>query len=270
MLAILISLAAATAAPQPIDVMIVGTYHMGSPGRDLHNVAAEDVTTPQRQAELESVVAALATFRPTKVMVERQSKVPDLADEKFAAFTPADLATSNDERVQIGYRLAHRLQLTKVQAIDEQPENSEPDYFPYDRVQKFADDHPAAAAKVKAANDTIGGFIGDFSKRQATETIGSLLAIMNDPASPTVGQEFYYSILDVGDNTDQPGADLNAGWYLRNAKIFAKLMSQAEPGDRILVVYGAGHGYWLRHFAETTPGYRNVDPMPYLKKAAKR
>ncbi len=56
--------------------------------------------------------------------------------------------------------------------------------------------------------------------------------------------------------------------YLRNAKIFAKLMRQAKPGDRIVVVYGAGHNYWLRHFAGATPGYVSVDPMPYLKAAA--
>jgi hypothetical protein len=269
MLTMLASLAISAAAPQPIEVMVVGTYHMGNPGRDLHNVAADDVTTPKRQAELEAVAAALATFRPTKVMVERRSTAPDLADEKYGSFSPADLATSRDERVQIGYRLAHRLHLPAVQAIDEQPEAGEPDYFPYDRVQKFADRH-GRSATLKAANETIATFIADFTKRQATESIASLLSIMNDPASPTVGQGFYYAILDIGDNQDQPGADLNAGWYLRNAKIFAKLMSQAKPGDRVVVVYGSGHGYWLRHFAETTPGYRSVDPLPYLRAAVAR
>lgn len=56
-------------------------------------------------------------------------------------------------------------------------------------------------------------------------------------------------------------------WCLRNAKILAKLQQVAKPGDRILVVYGMGHNYWLRHFAKTVRGYRNVDPTPYLEKA---
>ena len=43
-----------------------------------------------------------------------------------------------------------------------------------------------------------------------------------------------------------------------------------KPGDRVLIVFGAGHGYWLRHFASETPGYRNVDVRPYLQKAAPR
>jgi hypothetical protein len=31
------------------------------------------------------------------------------------------------------------------------------------------------------------------------------------------------ALLAFGDQKEQPGADLNAAWYLRNARIFAKL-----------------------------------------------
>jgi hypothetical protein len=57
-------------------------------------------------------------------------------------------------------------------------------------------------------------------------------------------------------------------WYLRNAKIFAKLQSVTRRGDRVLVIYGSGHNYWLRHFAQSAPGSISVDPTPYLAKAA--
>ncbi len=53
-------------------------------------------------------------------------------------------------------------------------------------------------------------------------------------------------------------------WYLRNAKMFGKLTNIAKPGDRVLVVVGSGHAYWLRHFAGSTPGFRTVDPVPFL------
>ena len=89
----------------------------------------------------------------------------------------------------------------------------------------------------------------------------------NRPGTAATGIGAYYSILPVGDADAQPGADLNAMWYLRNAKIFGKLMQVAKPGDRVLVVYGSGHSYWLRHFASEVPGYRNVDPLPYLARA---
>jgi hypothetical protein len=74
----------------------------------------------------------------------------------------------------------------------------------------------------------------------------------------------YYGLLQFGDTEDQPGAELNGAWYTRNAKIFAKLMTVARPGDRIVVVYGAGHAFWLRHFIENTPGLELVDPVPFL------
>ena len=89
----------------------------------------------------------------------------------------------------------------------------------------------------------------------------------NDPAMRPRDMDFYYGILGYADGKDTPGADLNSRWYLRNARIFTNLMRLSKPGDRVLVVYGSGHSYWLRHFASETPGYSNVDPVPYLKRA---
>ena len=98
--------------PAPIDVMVVGTYHMGNPGLDLANVKADDVLKPDRQKELEDLSAALAEFKPTKVMVERQAKTPDLVDSGYGQFTVSDLGSVRNERVQIAYRLARRLRKT--------------------------------------------------------------------------------------------------------------------------------------------------------------
>ncbi len=109
----------------------------------------------------------------------------------------------------------------------------------------------------------------EIEQWQASKPIAGVLAELNRPQRATAEQQIYYSLLSFGGTESQPGADLNAMWYLRNAKIFAKLQKAASPGDRVLVVYGLGHNYWLRHFASTVPGYRNVDPLPLLEKAAR-
>ena len=31
-----------------------------------------------------------------------------------------------------------------------------------------------------------------------------------------------------------------------------------------MILYGAGHSYWLRQMVSTTPGYKLVEPNDYL------
>jgi hypothetical protein len=259
--------AAPPAADKPVEVMVLGTYHFDNPGRDLNNVKADDVLQPKRQREIEALADALAGFRPTKVMVEHVSKTPNLVDAGFTAFTPAMLGEKRGEVEQIGYRLAHRLGHKRVYAIDEQPGEGEPDYFPFGKVMAYAKAH-GGEGRLQAAMAKAAAATGETEAKQKRMSIAALLGDYNDPASFLSGISPYYEMLRIGDADAQPGAELNAMWYLRNAKIFAKLMKVAEPGDRILVVFGAGHGYWLRHFAAETPGYRNVDVRPYLARAA--
>ncbi len=254
---------------QPVQVMVLGSYHFGNPGRDINNMKADSVLTPQRQRELERVADALVKFRPTHVMVEMQSQEPDLAIAEYRRFDGKMLASDANEIVQIGYRTARRAGLSAVQGIDEQPEADEPDYFPYDKLEATA----ARLGKtplLQSLNADTAAWIKSFEAAQKGSSVGQLLLQMNDPRGPQGKMDFYYSALAIGDRDDQAGADLNAMWYLRNAKIFGKLMLTTKPGDRVLVVYGSGHLFWLKHFARHTPGYVDVDVMPYLKKAGGR
>ncbi len=106
----------------------------------------------------------------------------------------------------------------------------------------------------------------EMEKAQKTTPVRLMLAQVNDPARITHGHcEFYYAVLHLGDRMTQPGADLNGGWYLRNAKIFAKLTQIAEPGDKVVVIFGSGHAFWLRHFVKNTPGFSLVEPGDFLR-----
>lgn len=250
--------------PEPIEVMVLGTYHMGNPGQDLHNARIDPVTTPAKQGELEAVAEALAGFRPTAIAIERVARnQSDMLDHRYPEFTPADLLTSSDERVQVGYRLAHRLGLERVYAIDEQDRDGQPSWFPFEDVQTWAEANGRMDV-LGAMHAQVGAMVADMEARQRTETVGSLLRWMNTPGSVASNQSFYTGLLALGAGDVQPGAILNGRWYTRNALIFARLMQAARPGDRIVVIYGAGHSYWLREFARTTPGFRLVEANDYL------
>lgn len=254
------------AAAADTSIMVLGTYHFSNAGMDKANVKADDVTAPARQTELERLTTALAAWKPHKVLVEWQYPQPFTVPQ-YRAFKPEDLKTKTNEVIQIGFRLARKLGHADVYGFDEQPGPGEPDYFPFGPVEAFA-----AAQGQKAELDAVFDYFRQQAdaqtKAQETQSIPELLLTVNDPSRNTAEHaKGYYGILRFGDGEDQPGAVLNAMWYMRNAKMFAKIGLIAKPGERVLVIVGSGHKYWLEHFAGTTPGFVAVDPRPYLKKS---
>ena len=54
-------------------------------------------------------------------------------------------------------------------------------------------------------------------------------------------------------------------WYNRNLRIFANIVRVTEPGDRLLLVIGAGHVPILKQAADSSPEYRLVEVRSVLK-----
>jgi hypothetical protein len=66
---------------------------------------------------------------------------------------------------------------------------------------------------------------------------------------------------------DYGGADWEASrWYDRNLRIFRNLMRITDrPGERIFVLFGAGHHALLRDYIEYAPQHRYVSALEYLQ-----
>jgi hypothetical protein len=252
-----------TPAPARIQVMVVGTYHFDNPGQDLHNMKVDSVLTPAKQAELADVASRLAKFNPTKIAVEAVSDRPDFVSNKFDGFTPEKLSKDPDERTQIAFRLANQLGQKSVYGIDEQSNTI--DYFPFDKVDAYAKAHQQSAA-LGRMQGRVEEMIKQMEAAQKTKPVRLMLVDVNDSTRVLSDhQSFYYALLSLANEKEQPGAELNAAWYQRNAKIFAKLTQIAQPGDRVLVVFGSGHSFWLRHFVQDTPGFQLIEPRDYLE-----
>ena len=245
---------AAAPAAAPIEVMIVGVFHMSNPGQDLHNTKVDDVLAPKRQAEIAAVTAGLARFRPTKVAVEWPKEI---VDERYPKYLAGTLPPSHNEVVQLGFRLAKMAGSKGVYGIDVDGD------FPYDKVKAYADAH-GQTGLLDALSAGIDARVAAAERRLADNGVSAALRHLNEPASVQADQAFYRTMLRIGAGADQPGAELDTAWYHRNFLICANLLQLAQPGDRIVVFYGSGHGTLLRQCVSETPGLKLVEPNAFL------
>lgn len=254
LIASMINVGTARAAEAPVSVMVVGTFHMGNPGRDVHNMQVDDVLSDKRQGEIKSAVDGLAKFKPTIVAVEWPAEI---TAERYAQYRAGALKPSRNEVVQLGFRLAKQSGLAAVHGIDVAGD------FPYDAVDAYAKAHGQSAI-LDAANAEIAAFVKDQEARLASGSVGDILRWLNDPVLVAKGNGFYRTMLKVGGSAEQPGAGLLTAWYKRNFLICANLVQLAKPGDRVVVLFGSGHSFLLRQCVTEMPGYSPIEATDYF------
>ena len=78
--------------------------------------------------------------------------------------------------------------------------------------------------------------------------------------------EFYMSLAQFAGNGEYPGPDLLAAWYQRNIRIYSNLRAIVDsPDDRVLVIYGSGHLFWLQRDVFDSPDLELVRFSDYTK-----
>lgn len=247
----------AAPAPKPVEVMIVGGFHMSNPGRDLHNVAADDMLAPKRQAEIAAVNAALARFHPTVVAAEWDAET---VAKRYPAYLDGSLKPSKNEVVQLGFRLA-KTSGAKMIGVDVETD------FPYEPVQAYAKAHGQDAV-LEAADALVVKKVAEEQRLVDHSSVSAVLRYLNDPVRLKDDNAWYRSVLRIGGGADQPGAALLTAWYGRNFQICANLIQAVKPGDRMVVFYGSGHAFLLRQCVQETPGLKLVEPNAFLPKAS--
>lgn len=253
-LSLLSLLACTLASAQPLQVMVLGTYHFANPGLDLHNAKVDDVLVPRRQAELEALTEALAGFAPTRIAVEMKADAePRLSAPAYREYLAGRRAGQRNEIDQIAFRLARRLGHADVHGIDAAGA------FPFEPVQKWAAAQ-GRETELQQSVDALGARTREFEALQRERSVGQLLRWLNEPARIQADHAWYVQALRYGQGAAQPGADLLAAWTARNLQICARLVQIAQPGDRILVVYGGGHAALLRRCVTDMPGWSLVEP----------
>ncbi len=250
----LTSIAALAVVPaKPVEVMVVGVFHMSNPGHDLHNLTVDDVLEPKRQGEIAALTGALARFKPTKIGVEWPA---DVVIERYKQYLAGTLPASRNEVVQLGFRLA-KTTGAEVYSLDADGD------FPYERLKNFAETRDFSGL-LDQMNAAIQDSVDEQARVLAQKGVSADLRFLNDPTRLKGDNAFYRNMLRIGLGGDQPGADLTAAWYHRNFLICANLLQLAKPDDRIVIFFGSGHAYLLRQCVTETPGFKLIEPNDYL------
>lgn len=226
------------ATPKKAHVLVMGTFHMANPGHDIFNLKVDDVLTEKRQKEIAETVAALKKFRPTKIAIE--SDAGGKRVQQYLDYLDGKYTLTRNEIDQLGFRLAKELGHKQIYPIDADGD------FPFDKVQEFAKKN----GKQKMLDEwmaAIPKLLEKESQILKDGTISDLLLFMNREQQVREDQEYYMDFAQFAGGGEYPGPDLLAEWYRRNVRIFANLRSIiSSPEERVLVIYGSGHLYWLQ------------------------
>ncbi len=239
-------------APSPSagpEVLVLGTYHMSNPGRDIFNTEADDVLAPRRQAEIERVIAVLQQFRPTKIAVEADVN-NDRVGARYAEYVSGEHELTRNETEQLGFRLAKMLGHETVYPVDTDGE------FPFPRLVKYAK-ATGREAEIDALMEEGGKDSEALSAYLASHTILETLLHMNSDEYAAAGVGGYFRMAELGEPWDWAGADLVADWFRRNMRIYTNIVQLVDsPDERVLVIYGAGHLGWLQYAFANNPNFR--------------
>lgn len=259
--------AAAQESDPVAEFMFIGTYHMSNPGRDVHNTKADDVLAAKRQREISEVLKLIERYHPTKVLVEADTASQAKINQNFSESCKGSRPFGNDEIEQLGFRIACDMKLKAVYAVDWnelgpiKDENSV-DYraaVERNHQQKQYDAHLAIGKK-------------EADKQQGIldhGTVLDMLVYLNSQPYLKQNARAYYRIGMFGTPSDPVGASWIQLWFGRNVNIFNNIVRATEKGDRVLVIYGAGHGNYMRQLARDSGIYRVQDSTRWLKPSHK-
>lgn len=250
-------LAQATPELEPANVLVLGVYHFANPGLDVVRTEVADVLSVEKQAEIRAVVDAVAAFRPTRITVEHAPAAADRLDSLYHAYRSGSHELGRNETEQLGFRLAAMLGHDRVFPIDHRGE------FPFGAVMEYAQEHDLAF--VAFVQQEIQRISEEANRQQRELAIGEILRMANDPAKLANDHAAYVRFARVGAGDSYVGADLLSKWYDRNIRIFTNLQRVAEPGERVLVIIGAGHAPILRELITYDAGMTLVEAVDYLQ-----
>lgn len=245
-------------------LLILGTFHFKDAGLDSYKPEVDvDVLSKTRQAELDDVLDRLEKFEPTKILIEIETESQAEWDERFSRYLAGELELESNEIYQVAFRLAKRLGHERLYGVDASGRRYEilPDLEEY--AKENGQSFPTADAWSERFMEAYR--VEDHAK--ANRTLREHLLFLNSEEQLRFSHGHYVlSYLALGVDNEYPAADSVTGWwYNRNLRIYSNLLRVMEPGDRLLLLIGAGHVPIIRHSAAASPEIDLIDVADVLE-----
>lgn len=244
--------------PPPAQVMLIGTFHFNDPGQDAVKTKSLDVTAAQSQRYLEVLTNRIASeFRPTRILLEYAEADDELLNGRYRQYVDGDFELRVNEIYQLGFRIAADSGLERIEPFD----HREIEWRAEAMLDYARANDPAALETYEAR---IAQITASMQADQDTLTLRQLLKKHNSPADFAANKALYIQTNDIGAGDGYSGADAAASWWHRNFRMYANVQKAAQPGERVLVIAGAGHVAILADLLALDPKRAAVDVRPLL------
>lgn len=248
------------------------------PGFDLEEYAREwEMSTTGSVARIDSAVTAGATCRAGRLFFLQRDLVnaayrwvdADCPAERDSAIGSMVSHLSEHEMGRIAFPVARASGVERIVSFDYQGEDARWFMSPGYLKELAKEGGPAVEAQVDSLMEAVESFRGREAEFDASHGLAAILRRRNSDLWIDVQERLYEEVMPrlTYENAGRRQTD---NYWLRNREMFASIeQAVARRGDvdRILVVVGAGHKYFLDELARKA-GWRWVDPLDYLPEGA--
>lgn len=241
---------------QKAQIFILGTYHFDPSGDDFINFKTSNIFSHEKQEEIIRVVEKLKEINPSKIAVEESFKWDRVLNNSYRQYCSDNYSLLRHEMQQLGFRLAKIMNHEKIYAINEELE------LPFEEAMDYAKElepyfYDSFIRKTNEMDRNVDNL-------QKTATVENILKYLNDSEWIERNHSLYVDFASIGAGDNYCGAKVLSAWYERNIRIFGNLKRIANWGDRILVIYGAGHTAILSELVRASSNMELGDIRKYL------
>lgn len=245
----------------PASVLLVGSFHFAYYGADSHVTKEEDqvnVLLPDRQKEVEDLVDYIARFKPNKIVVEG-GRNSGYIIRRYEEYLEDPKSLRANEIDQIAFRLMKQFDLDTLYGCDAgslaRDFGNHKDSTVFNtfmdsiwREEIYEDD---------ALNARYYEYYDNEDKLALEHSLLEYFKHMN--TDKALNRGFGHYIIGGFKGGEFEGADgLAIHWYNRNLRILRNIQNVTEEGDRIMVLFGAGHMTILKNLFECSPEYELI------------